>query len=160
MAVMTAQPPLPLIPTGARGRRGRGDRRGRRRGPGVRARQSGLCLGCRRHRGAPVRGGVVDADQGGHPARGRGGVRGDTAPVTRRWAPALSAAGVRTAPERKGPKRKSKLTAEGRRHRVLREQGLSCGRSASGSGCRRAASAAHCPTPTPTPSEPTSRNGF
>jgi len=36
-----------------------------------RARQSGLCLGRRRRRGAPVRGGVADADQGGHPARGR-----------------------------------------------------------------------------------------
>src|SRR5262245_36285502 len=45
-------------------RRGGGDRRGRRRWAGVCARQPGLRLGRRRPRGAPVRGGVADADQG------------------------------------------------------------------------------------------------
>src|ERR1700694_5206652 len=54
--------------------RGRDDR-GRRRGPGLCAREPVLRLGCRGHRRAPVRGGVVDADQGGHPGAGRGRVR-------------------------------------------------------------------------------------
>ena len=113
MAVMTAQPPLPLMPTECPpGRCGGGDHRGRRRWPGVRARQPGLRLGCRRHRGAPVRGGVADADQGRHPAGGRRGVRGAPATV-RRWDAQHCDAGVAgLLPERKGPKRKSKLTGD------------------------------------------------
>ena len=112
MAVMTAQPSLPAGAGGrASGRCGCGDRRGRWRA-GVRARQSGLRLGYRCYRGAPVRGGVADADRGRHPAACRRGVRGDTGHRAPLGDPARRRRCGRAARRRKGPKRKSKLTAD------------------------------------------------
>ena len=112
MAVMTAQPPLPLVPddarpVGAAAAIVEDDDGGRvvvtaiwpTPGTPVTPRRGGS-------------GGVVDADQGRYPARGRRGVRRETGhgaalgdPAHRRWC-------RRVARRSKGPKRKSKLTGD------------------------------------------------
>ena len=117
MTVMTTQPPLPLIPTGATEIGAAAAMiEDERRGPGLCARAPGLRLGCRRHRWAPVRGGVVDADQGGHPGAGRGRVRHLPVDPLAVGAGAVDGGGQRTGPAPQGAAARLQTHPRGDRH--------------------------------------------
>jgi hypothetical protein len=107
VAVMTA---LPMVP--GRSARPRRSSRTTTAAVVIRARQSGLRLGRGRCRGAPVRGGVADPDQGRHAAAVAAAFAVKPA-MLRRWESRCSdavVAGLLT--EHNGPKRQSKLTPD------------------------------------------------
>ena len=112
---------------------------------------------------APSCGGIADPDQGRHSAAGRRGVRGSTGHGAPLGDPARRYGVAGLLPETKGPKRKSKLTANVvAKIQRLRQDGPLTARSSRRLGCRTAVSAmpshlpmlaetspAHQPVPAP-----------